>query len=281
MMKHIFPVFGSLDVKDVDFKRLQRFFNSMKTAKVKDRVGYSSDFIGKTKNLLNNFFKDAVKQHIVSTNPMDDIDIKKVDNNTNEDESKTQALRPEVRKAILELVEENPLLCSVLILGTFTGLRPQETIALQWININFDIKTLSVKKALKRVVEFDENWNVISHGAKVGTTKTKKSVCTIKMPDIVVEALLEWQLYCSQKVIHSEFVFPNTKTGEMRTYSSLRSLLRRFIIKHKLEKEGITLYTLRYTFATLLLEQRENPKIVMELMFLELLWIVRQCQRKH
>jgi len=33
-----------------------------------------------------------------------------------------------------------------------------------------------------------------------------------------------------------------------------------------LQDEGITLKTLRHTFATVLLEQRENPKIVMKLM---------------
>jgi integrase len=266
MTKHLFPAFGMLDVKDVDFKRLQKFFNSMKIAKVKDRIGYSSDFIGKMKNLLNNFFKDAVKQYIVQSNPMEDVDITKIDNGTNDDENKSQALRPEVRKAILKLVEENPLLRPVLIVGTFTGLRPQETIALQWGSINFDLKILSVKKAVKRTVEFDDDWNVVSRGARIGTTKTKKSVRTIKMPDIVAEALRDWKVYCEQKGIRSEFVFPNTKTGEMRTYSSLRSLLRRFIAKHNLENEGITLYTLRHTFATVLLEQRENPKIVMELM---------------
>ena len=85
------------------------------------------------------------------------------------------------------------------------------------------------------------------------------------MPGIVVDTLHEWRLYCHQKGIQSEFVFPNTKTGEMRTYSSLRSLLRRFMEKHNLQGMG-TLYTLRHTFATILLEQRENPKIVMELM---------------
>ena len=86
------------------------------------------------------------------------------------------------------------------------------------------------------------------------------------MPDVVVDVLNEWKNYCQQKGIKSDYFFPNTKTGEMRTYSGLRSLFRRFIEKHGLQDEGITLYTLRHTFATVLLEQRENPKIVMELM---------------
>ena len=51
----------------------------------------------------------------------------------------------------------------------------------------------------------------------------------------------------------------------MRTYSGLQSLFRRFLAKHGLEDAG-TLCTLRHMVATILLEQRENPKIVMGLM---------------
>ncbi|MCL2190167.1 MAG: N-terminal phage integrase SAM-like domain-containing protein [Defluviitaleaceae bacterium] len=55
ILKHILPAFGKLDVKDVNFKRLQRFFNGMKTADVKGRAGYSADFIGKAKTCLITF----------------------------------------------------------------------------------------------------------------------------------------------------------------------------------------------------------------------------------
>ena len=136
----------------------------------------------------------------------------------------------------------------------------------KWETVNLNKKTISVKKALKRTVEFDDDGNVKSRGVTIGATKTKKSVRTIAMPNEVVEALKEWILYCKAHNINSEFVFPNTETGEMRTYTGLRSLLERFIKRHKLEKEKITLYTFRHTFATILLERRENPKIVAELM---------------
>ena len=52
----------------------------------------------------------------------------------------------------------------------------------------------------------------------------------------------------------------------MRTYSGLRSGLERFKKRHGLQDEGISLYTFRHTYATILLEQRENPKIVANLM---------------
>jgi len=43
-------------------------------------------------------------------------------------------------------------------------------------------------------------------------------------------------------------------------------MLRRFLAKNHLEGHDISLYTFRHTFATMLLEERENPKIVSELM---------------
>jgi len=76
-----------------------------------------------------------------------------------------------------------------------------------------------------------------------------------------VQALIEWKTYCDENAIQSEFVFPTLK-GNMRTYSGLRSMLKRFIEKHGLEDEGITLYTFRHTFATMLFERKENPKII-------------------
>jgi site-specific recombinase XerD len=42
--------------------------------------------------------------------------------------------------------------------------------------------------------------------------------------------------------------------------------LERFKKRHGLQEENISLYTFRHTFVTILLEQRENPKIVAELM---------------
>jgi len=196
---------------------------------------------------------------------MQGVIISKGSGNIGSDE-KARALRPEIRQQVFAWVSENPLLKPIVLTFSFTGLRPQELIALRWENIDFDSKAISVKSALNRVVEFDDNGNIISRGASIGKTKTPKSVRAFIMPDVVVVALKEWLFYCKEKGIDSEFVFPNTETGEMRTYWGLRSLLKRFIAAHNLENEKITLYTFRHTFATILLEQRENPKIVAELM---------------
>ena len=257
LRNHFFPEFGAFDIKDVDTRRLQRFFNA------KAKAGLSADYIGKMKNMLNNFFKYAIKQRYITENPIDDVILRK-SNITSERSGK--ALAPEVREKVLEWIMENPILKPIVITFTLTGLRPQELIALKWENISLEGKSISVKEAVNRTRTFDVEGNVIAKGAKLGATKTHKSVRTIVAPDAVVYALIEWQEYCKNKAIQSAFVFPNTKTGAMRTYSGLRSMLERFKNRHGLNDDNICLYTFRHTYATILLEQRENPKIVANLM---------------
>jgi len=194
MKNHLFPEFGNFEVKDIDIKRLQRFFNA------KTKVGLSADFIGKMKYLPGNFFKYAVKQNYITTNPMDDVVIRKVGGN-NTGEKSGKALRPEIRENVLAAVMENPILKPIVITFTLTGLRPQELIALMWEHVSLEKKIISVKQAVNKVREFDGEGNVISKGIKVGKTKTPKSVRTIIMPDAVVEALAERKKYCNTNEI--------------------------------------------------------------------------------
>jgi len=92
------------------------------------------------------------------------------------------------------------------------------------------------------------------------------------MPQLLLDVLRKWREYCKLKGIkidNEAYVFPNTERGkknERRSYSSLRSLFQRFVAKHGLKGEGLTLYMFRHTFATMLLEEKVNPKIVSEMM---------------
>jgi len=108
--------------------------------------------------------------------------------------------------------------------------------------------------------------NKVSSGAVVGDTKTPGSVRDIYSAEIVFEVLSEWRTYCEERDIVSKFVFPNTKTGGRLSYSGLRSALERFIKRHKLEDEDITLYTFRHTFASMSMEEGIHARIVADMM---------------
>jgi len=232
MRNHIFPTFGELNVKDVELKRLQKFFN----AKADE---LAIDTVHKIKQLLNNFFEYAVDEDIVVKNPVKKVMLRK---NTGSDK-KGRAMRPEIRESVLNGVMGNPILKPITFTFMFTGIRPQELIALRWENLDLSGRVLSVKEAVNRTVNFDHTGAVESRGAKVGKTKTLSSVRRIKLPKALVSVLQEWSDYCKTNNIVSVYVFPCTETGNIRTYSGLRSLLERFKKSHGFQDEGISWYT--------------------------------------
>jgi integrase len=133
--------------------------------------------------------------------------IRKVGGN-NTSEKSGKALRPEIRENVLALVMENPILKPIIITFTLTGLKPQELIALMWEHVSLENKSISVKQAVNKVREFDEEGNVISKGIMVGKTKTPKSVRTVITPDAVVDALgapPAWR--CISSFLHRQAAF--------------------------------------------------------------------------
>lgn len=281
MSLHIFPVFGKLDVKDIDTMRIQRFVNKMKREKLTGGFGYSNDssggysadYIKKTKSLLDQFFKYAIRKNLVKTNPVSDVTVGSVEHNGRVDpDDEGKALRPELRVSVFEAVESNSVLKPILMTLSMQGLRTQELIALKWKNVDFDKKEIRVRQAVNRTVKRDESGNIIERGSKVGRVKTASSIRDIAMPQVLLDVLHAWREYCKLKGIKTDkeaFVFPNTDRGkksERRSYSSLRSMFQRFVAKNGLKEEGLTLYMFRHTFATMLLEEKVNPKIVSEMM---------------
>jgi len=264
MKNHIFRAFGHMELEQITLMKLQRFFNH-------EAAKYSLQSIKHMKQLMNQFYNYAIKNKLVKENPISEIKVR--DMARRDEQKERMALTAEQREKIFAALEQDSYITPILMTFAFTGLRPAELIALKWENIRFKDATISVKKAISREIEFDEEGNTISRHQVLSNTKTERSVRTFIMPAIVAESLQRWYFIQAANeqgldislTASEQFVFC-TRTGTMRTYSSLRSMLKRFLKRIGLANEGISLYTFRHTFATMLLEARENPKIVANLM---------------
>ncbi len=62
------------------------------------------------------------------------------------------------------------------------------------------------------------------------------------------------------------FVFISTRTMAMRTYSGFRASYRHFLERNGFDSTGLNLHRYRHTYASMLLEQEINPKIVQKLL---------------
>lgn len=266
MKNHIKPELGNLSVQQIDLFRLQRFFNGL------TKKGLCLQSIKHIKQLLDQFFRQyLIKQGMVRENPLDGVKIRSGERNDNERD--TLALTPELRAEVFAKLESEPVLKPILTVLLLTGMRPGELIALKWRDVDFNNATISIRLAASREIEFDDSGAVVERRQVISNTKTVLSVRSFKVADNVIQCLRAWMAYQKEQEAKTGIVFTSAdchvfcmNKGEMRSYSGLRSMLRRFLSKNGLDGCGISLYTFRHTFATMLLEERENPKIVSELM---------------
>jgi integrase len=266
MKNHIKPEFGQLVVPQVDLFRLQRFFNSLA------KKGLCLQSIKHIKQMLNQFYEQYIlKKGLCKTNPLEGIIIRSRERADGDRD--TLALTPELRATIFEHLAGEELLKPILTVLLLTGIRPGELIALRWRDIDWKNGSISIRLAASREIDFGDDGNVIERRQVISNTKTVLSVRSFKVAESVITCLQEWQQHQKEQSVKVGMnltaadchVFCTSK-GEMRRYSGLRTMLRRFLKKNDLDDHGISLYTFRHTFATMLLEERENPKIVSELM---------------
>ena len=129
------------------------------------------------------------------------------------------------------------------------GLRKGELLALEWSDIDFEKKTLSVNKQVQYMP---------GSGITVKKPKTKSSIRTLPLPDIAFNALKSHQVHSNGPLVFA------TSKG---TYFSPRNVLRDFqVTLERLGLPKIPFHNLRHSCASYHLAVGTNPKIVQELL---------------
>jgi integrase len=139
-----------------------------------------------------------------------------------------------------------------------TGMRRGELLGLEWENVNFDKKRISVTQALKRT----------SQGIELSEPKTNSSIRSIAITDETIKVLKKIKSEQAKRKLRmngnynneNDFVFCE-KDGR---YCVPSTVSRRF--KRVVDKLGLgdyKLHSLRHTMASWLI-QIANPKVVAE-----------------
>ena len=228
----IAPAIGAKKLKDIRDIELQKIINS--------RIGYSKSNLNKLRHALGAIFKQAHISRLISHNPAEYLTIPKA-----EDKSR-RAITPDERKQILGLAKTHyaGLWIKTLL---FTGMRPNETRALDWKHINFDKRIIRVEQAMKAGTK------------EIGPPKSSSGVRDIPISNAIYDDLL------SAKGQPFEPVFTQPTTGKRHTKNSMDCLWRNFkreldisigavvyrnqIVESKLAPD-IATYCLRHSFCT-------------------------------
>jgi len=233
---HISPDLGNIKISKLRPEQLQALY----TKKLND--GLSRRTVQYIHQFLHTVLQVAYKWGLVLRNVVDLADAPASDKKT---------------PIILTVSQVNDLLTFVrherlyalYACAVSMGMREGELLGLEWSDINFETKILSVNKQLQYIP---------GNGLSVKTPKTKSSIRPIPIPDVALNALKELKQQATGSVV---FV---TENG---TYYSPRNILRHF--QQTLGKMGlprIPFHNLRHSCASYHLAVGTNPKIVQALL---------------
>lgn len=246
--RYVIPRCGSVKLADLRPFHVEEVLQSM--------GGLSSTTIRHVLTVWHSALTRAIKMGLLHTNALDAIE---------RPASTRPTIRAFNRDEAMRFLEEarGDKFEALFYLALYTGMRPEETVGLQWQHVDLDGMTIKVRRVI-----------IWLKGAKwqFGEPKTKRSVRDIHVPPAVIKRLREHrsrQLERSMKVKRFyrddlDLVFGD-RLGLPLRYQGINERYMRPIC----ERAGLgraSLYTLRHTFATLLLEDGENVKVVSEML---------------
>jgi integrase len=246
LLRYIHAPLGNKRLDKLQPLEIQKVYGDMQLR------GLSARVVRHAHSVLHNALKQAVKWGLLARNPSDYVELPKVPH------QERRVLSPDEAISFIKTAAKMPY-GLVFEFALFTGMRPEEYLALQWSDIDFDRSTATVRRAL---VQHKKSWSFEE-------PKTARSRRSVFLPAQLLKKLKmhkleqakrrlktgnQWQafdlVFCSE--IGTPLSIPNL------TYRYYRPLLA----KAKLPQ--IRLYDLRHTCATLLLIAEENPKVVSE-----------------
>lgn len=204
-------------------------------------------------NIIKRIFEYGIQLGAINSNPaiqvvppkLNNREIKKIKFFSNE----------ELRKFLtyldsLEPTIENQMRKTLYLLLLSTGLRIGEALALNWSDIDFIHKTLSVNKTIVQAIE---NRNSVQQNAK-----TRESNRTITLDENTIHLLMEWKKCQNNKVVSiSDLPIFSYQDSTCKYVNEQRTLKKHF----KLAKvSDIGFHGFRHTHASLLMNNDVNPK---------------------
>ena len=245
---HVLPKLGGLTLCAVRPIQIQRCINDMEDM--------SNSQLNKTRIVLNGLFRDAKLNQLIKDDPMPGV--KWPQGYTNE----RRALTPEERRLFMKIVGRHHR-GAMFGMMYGCGLRPGEARALRWNDIKG--REVFVQHAIKK------------EGDALGMTKSKSGVRTIPIPQWLKDMLDDLPKT-------SVFIFPDSNGSYINhkrlrdSWSSFKRMMyleagvstyRNQLVPEEMERcsfHDVTMYYLRHTYATILIENGVDIRTVQYLM---------------
>ncbi len=181
VLRRIFPKIGNKKINLITKDYLQRFIRELESK-------YSEAYVSAIYYAINKVFKYALLKDYIQINPLSKVRLR-VDRDTVKAEK--HFWEPADFERFIKEVQDIEYK-AFYTFSFWMGTRRGETLALQWKDVDFDNKSVSIHKTVTKRIK-NKDWALT-------TPKTKNSIRNITMPDVVVDIL--HTLYDKQKVMY-------------------------------------------------------------------------------
>ncbi|MBD2861639.1 site-specific integrase [Paenibacillus oceani] len=241
---HIKPHIGAILLAELTPQQIQKFYNDL-------REKHSAGHVQNIGNLLNKAFNQAVRWNLIFRNPFSLVRKP----STSRKNTKIKVWTTEEQKQFLNFVAgSGPHWCyTMFLLALTSGLRKGELIGLQWGDVNTKDGMVTVKRTA--VIANKELY-------LKDMPKTESSIRSIQLPPQTVKELKKWKVACPTNPLN--LVFPSPKTNGILYPNSFDKRFDSFVKGAGVAK--ISSHGTRHTFATTLLANGVNAKVVQEML---------------
>lgn len=201
---------------------------------------------------LSSALSQAVRWHLIHSNPCDAVDLPR------HKADEIQALTREEAGRLMAIPSRHRVLFAFLL---DAGCRPSEAFGLKWSDLDLETGRVTIQRTLQ--------W----HNKKQGggwyfeETKTKTSRRSVPLATGTLQQLREHRAAQAEALlklgVRTDLMFASSEGGPIYRRNLLKRHFKPLLKAAKLP-ETLTLYCLRHTCATLLLQAGVHPKIVSE-----------------
>lgn len=170
VLRRIFPKFGDKKINLITKDYLQKYIRELESQ-------YSEAYVSAIYYAINKVFKFAVIKDYIQINPLSKVRLR-VDRDTVKAEK--HFWEPSDFERFIKEVQDIEYK-AFYTFSFWMGTRRGETLALQWKDVDFTNKSVSIHKTVTKRIK-DKGWALT-------TPKTKNSIRNITMPNVVVEEL--------------------------------------------------------------------------------------------